>query len=83
MGPGGEEMGMSPQDSNNDLDSLEETRAILSDPVAMEQIRESERSLGAGEPTTSLVDLRVQLEHRRRGAAERAPRAGGPGLEPG
>jgi hypothetical protein len=74
---------MSPQDSNNDSDSLEETLAILSDPVAMEQIRESERSLAAGELTTSLVDLRAQLEHRRRGVAERAPRTGGPGLEPG
>ncbi len=76
-------MGMSPQDSSDDLESLEETLAILSDPVAMGQIRESEQSFAAGEPTTSLVDLRAQLEHWRRGASERTPRAGGPGLEPG
>ena len=78
-----EAVGMSRSDPSDDLDSIEETLAILSDPLAMEQIRESERSLAAGEPTTSLVDLRAQLEHQRRGAAERTPPTGGPGLEPG
>jgi antitoxin YefM len=54
--------------SPEDLESLEETLAILSDPVAMEQIRESERSLAAGEPTTSLAEIQAQLEARRRDA---------------
>jgi antitoxin YefM len=54
--------------SPEDLESLEETLAILSDPVAMEQIRESERSLAAGEPTTSLAEIQTQLENRRRDA---------------
>lgn len=57
--------------SLDDVESLEETLAILSDPAAMEQIRESERSLAADEPTISLADLQAQF------------RAGGPGLEPG
>lgn len=55
--------------SPDDLESLEETLAVLSDPVAMEQIRESEKSLAAGEPLTSLADLQAQLERRRRDAA--------------
>lgn len=54
--------------SPEDLESLEETLAILSDPGAMEQIRESEKSLAAGEPTTSLAELPTQLEARRRDA---------------
>jgi prevent-host-death family protein len=54
--------------SPDDLESLEETLAILSDPVAMEQIRESEKSLVAGEPTTSLAEIQAQLEARRRDA---------------
>jgi antitoxin YefM len=54
--------------SPEDLESLEETLAILSDPMAMEQIRESERSLAAGEPTTSLAEIQAQLESRRRDA---------------
>lgn len=54
--------------SPDDLEGLEETLAILSDPVALEQIRESEKSLAAGEPTTSLAENQVQLEARRRDA---------------
>lgn len=54
--------------SPEDFESLEETVAILSDPVAMEQIRESERSLAEGEPTTSLAEIQAQLEARRRDA---------------
>jgi antitoxin YefM len=54
--------------SPEDLESLEETLAILSDPVAMEQIRESEESLAAGDTGTSLADLQAQLERRRRDA---------------
>jgi len=55
--------------SPDDLEGLEETLANLSDRVAMEQIRESERSLAAGEPTTSLAQIQAQLEARRRDAA--------------
>jgi antitoxin YefM len=54
--------------SPEDLESLEETLAILSDPVAMEQIRESEKSLAAGDAGTSLADLQAQVERRRRDA---------------
>jgi PHD/YefM family antitoxin component YafN of YafNO toxin-antitoxin module len=57
--------------TSDDVESVQETLAILSDPVAMEQIHESERALAAGEATTSLADLRARI------------RAGGPGLEPG
>jgi antitoxin YefM len=55
--------------SPEDLESLEETLAILSDPIAMGQIRESEQSLAAGEPTTSLAELHAQPETRRRDAS--------------
>jgi antitoxin YefM len=65
--------------TSDDIESLEETLAILSDPVAMEQIRESERSLAAGESTTSLAEIQAQLERRRRFQHS----TGGPGLEPG
>lgn len=54
--------------SPDDLESLEETLAILSDPLAMEQIRESEQAIAAGDPGTSLADLRAQLERRQRDA---------------
>jgi antitoxin YefM len=54
--------------SPNDLESLEETLAILSDAGAMEQIRNSEQALAAGESGASLSDLQAQLEHRRRDA---------------
>jgi PHD/YefM family antitoxin component YafN of YafNO toxin-antitoxin module len=52
----------------DDIESIEETLAILSDPVAMKQIRESERALAAGESTTSLAELQAQLERRQRDA---------------
>jgi antitoxin YefM len=55
--------------SPEDLESLEETLAILSDPVAMEQIRESEQAIADGEPGTSLAELQVQLASRRDAAA--------------
>ena len=54
--------------SPDDLESLEETLAILSDPAAMEQVRESEQAIAAGKRGTSLVELQAQLEHRRRDA---------------
>lgn len=56
---------MSRPDSLDNVDSIEETLVILSDPLAMEQIRESEKSLAAGEPTSSLAELQAQLEVRR------------------
>jgi antitoxin YefM len=54
--------------SPEDLESLEETLAILSDPVAMEQVRGSEHAITAGELGASLADLQAQLERRRRDA---------------
>jgi antitoxin YefM len=54
--------------SPDDLESLEETLAILSDPVAMEQVRESEQTLASGDAGTSLAELQAQLERRRRDA---------------
>ncbi len=71
MEPDDDAMGMSEHGSIDDLESLEETLAILSDPLAMEQIRESEQVLAAGEPVVPLADLRAEIQ------------AGGPGLEPG
>ena len=71
MGSGDAAVGMSESDGLADREAIEETLAILSDPVAMEQIRESEQALAAGEPAVPLADLRAQFQ------------AGGPGLEPG
>lgn len=54
--------------TSDDIESIEETLAILSDPVAMKQIRESERAFAAGKSTTSLTELQAQLERRQRDA---------------
>jgi antitoxin YefM len=54
--------------SPEDLESLEETLAILSDPVAMEQVHESEQAIAAGERGASLSELQTQLERRGRDA---------------
>jgi len=54
--------------TSDDIESIEETLAILSNPVAMKQIRESERAFAAGESTPSLADLQAQLERRWRDA---------------
>jgi len=54
--------------TSDDIERIEETLAILSDPVAMKQIRESERALAAGESTTSLAELQAQLERCQRDA---------------
>jgi prevent-host-death family protein len=48
--------------SNQDLDELEETLAIMSDPALMAQIRESEQALASGELGTSLSELRDLLD---------------------
>ena len=55
--------------SHEDLESLEETLAILSDPDLMAQIRESERSSAAKEPTTTLAELQAGLKDRHDAAA--------------
>ncbi len=55
--------------SQDDLDGLEETLAIMSDPAAMADIRESERALAEGGPGTTLAELRGALERRRDAAA--------------
>lgn len=60
---------MSRPDSSDDLESIEETLAILSDPLAMEQVRESERAIAAGELGSSLADLQAQIDDRRDGDA--------------
>jgi prevent-host-death family protein len=55
--------------SHDDLESLEETLSILSDPPLMAQIRESERALVSGERPTTLAELRTELQNRRDDAA--------------
>lgn len=47
--------------SPDDLESLEETLAILSDPKLMRQIRESEEELERGEEGITLEQLRAEL----------------------
>jgi antitoxin YefM len=55
--------------SQDDLESLEETLAIMSDASIMAQIRESERALADGEPGAALADLRTDFDRRRATAA--------------
>ncbi len=54
--------------SADDLESLEETLAVMSDRSVAAQIRESQKAINAGEGGTSLDDLRADLENRRSGA---------------
>jgi prevent-host-death family protein len=54
--------------SPDDLASLEETLAVLSDPALMEQIHESEAELEQGGEGVALEELRADLT-RRRGAS--------------
>ncbi len=51
-----------------DLDSLEETIAILSDPEAMRRLIASDRQLDAGEGESE-SDLADAMRHRTSGAA--------------
>ncbi len=51
--------------SPDDLESLEETLAVLSDPVLMEQIRESKAEFEDGEQGVTLEELEAQLKRRR------------------
>ena len=55
--------------SHDDLESLEETLAIMSDPALMGQIHESERELAEGEQGTTLAELQTELARRRDAAA--------------
>jgi antitoxin YefM len=50
--------------SNEDLDELEETLAIMSDPSLMAQIHESKEALASGEQGATLAELRSGLEDR-------------------
>jgi antitoxin YefM len=54
--------------SPDDLESLEETLAVLSDPELMRRIREGEAATEAGEVAT-LEDLEADLKRRRDAAA--------------
>lgn len=55
--------------SHDDLESLEETLAIMSDPKLMAEIHDSEQSIADGEPGSSLAELRADLETRRKAPA--------------
>jgi len=55
--------------SHEDLEGLEETLEIMSDPALMAQIRESEQALADGDPGTTPAELRAALAHRRNAAA--------------
>jgi antitoxin YefM len=55
--------------SHDDLESLEETLAIMSDPALMAQILESQQAHTAEEPATTLAELRTELQTRRNAAA--------------
>jgi antitoxin YefM len=50
--------------SNDDLESLEETLAILSNPALMAQVRESEQADTAKDPPATLAELRAELGRR-------------------
>ncbi len=50
--------------STDDLEGLEETLAILSDPTLREQIREGEAAAAAGD-TATLEELQADLQTRR------------------
>jgi len=47
--------------SPEDLESLEETLAILSDPELMRQVRESEAEFERGEKGVTLEELKAEL----------------------
>lgn len=55
--------------SHDDLESLEETLAIMSDPLLMAQIRESEQVETTQGPAATLDELRAELHSRRDAAA--------------
>jgi antitoxin YefM len=51
--------------SPDDLESLEETLAIMSDRSLTSQIRESDKAAAVGESGVKLDELRAGLERRR------------------
>jgi antitoxin YefM len=51
--------------SADDLESLEETLAVMTDRSLVAQIRDSEKQIAAGQPGGSLDDLRADLARRR------------------
>jgi antitoxin YefM len=53
--------------SADDLESLEETLAVMSDRSIATQIRESQRAVAAGDDGTELDELRAGLQRRRTG----------------
>jgi antitoxin YefM len=55
--------------SHDDLESLEETLAILSDPALMAQIREGEQTDTAEDPAVTFAELRAGLHSRGDAAA--------------
>lgn len=55
--------------SNEDLEGLEETLAIMSDPALMAQVRESEQALADGDSGATLAELHTALDNRRNAAA--------------
>jgi prevent-host-death family protein len=55
--------------SHDDLESLEETLTIMSDPSLMAQIRDSEQTEATEDPAATLDELRAGLRSRRDAAA--------------
>jgi antitoxin YefM len=51
--------------SADDLESLEETLAVMSDRSITAQIRESQKAVAADEGSTELEELRAGLKRRR------------------
>jgi antitoxin YefM len=52
--------------SADDLESLEETLAVMSDRSVAAQLRDSQKAVAAGEPGVSLDELRASMEQRRK-----------------
>jgi antitoxin YefM len=55
--------------SPEDLESLEETLAIMSDPALMAQIGESGQAIADGKPGATLAEVHAEHERRRNAAA--------------
>lgn len=51
--------------SADDLESLEETLAVMSDRSIAAQVHESQKAAAAGETGSALAELRTSLEQRR------------------
>jgi len=51
--------------SADDLESLEETLAVMSDRSVAAQLRESQKAVAAGEDGADLAELRAGLDQRR------------------